>query len=311
MQSKIISSGSYLPEKILTNFDIEKIVETSNEWIVQRTGIHERRVSGECETTVYMATKALENAIKKSNILASNIDAIIVATSTPDVSFPSCALSVACNLGILNCIAFDVQVACTGFVYAMSIADSFIKAGKVKNIAIIGSERMSSIINWKDRNTCVLFGDGAGALILSASEDQNIGILDWNLTSDASLANILTTNEEKFITMNGKNVFKYATEQMSSELMKILEKNNFKSSDLSSVIAHQANLRILSYVAKQTKLNEEIFPITLTKHGNTSAASVPLAFDFWNDSEKIKSGDLIIMQAVGAGMAIGTILIRI
>ncbi|QED23605.1 beta-ketoacyl-ACP synthase III [Candidatus Deianiraea vastatrix] len=306
--TKIHSFGSYLPEKVLTNDDLSKMVDTSDEWIVRRTGISSRHIAKGHETTSYMGAKALEAAMKRGGILPSEIDCIIVATTTQDKPLPSTACEIGKILGVNNAQAFDLQAACTGFVYAMSIANLMIKSGEAKTIAIIGSERMSSVVNWTDRATCVLFGDGAGAMILRASSD--CGIIDCKLSASSDLHDILITNIDRHIEMDGKSVFKYATEEMSRNLVAMLEKNNLKASDLSSVIAHQANYRILSHVAEKLGVSEEIFPMTMKIHGNTSAASIPLAFDYWFSCGKVKSGDIIAFQGVGAGMTIGTALVR-
>lgn len=315
IKSKIISSGSYLPLKILTNDDLSKIVDTSDEWIFQRTGIKERRIAESNETTSFMAKKALENAIQKINFNPIDLDCIIVATTTPDFCFPSTACIVQNLIGAKNASAFDVQAVCSGFIYALTIADSYIKSEKYKNIAVIGSDKLSSIVDWTDRNTCVLFGDGAGCVILSKSDNES-GIIDWKINSDGKLCEILKTNglansqSRGFIEMNGKEVFKYATTKMIDTLIELLEKNSLNPLDLSCVIAHQANARIISYVAEKLNLPIEKFPMTLEKHGNTSAASIPLAFDEWISLGKIKEGDLIALEAVGGGMTNGCLIFK-
>ena len=313
--AKITSSGSYLPHKIMTNQDLEKIVETSDEWIVQRTGISKRHIASEKETTSFMAAEALKNAINKGNLSINDIDCIIIATTTPDLNFPSTACIVQGLLGAKNAFCFDVQAVCSGFVYALSLADNFIKCGKTKNVAVIGADKLSSIVDWKDRNTCVLFGDGAGCVILSKTEEKT-GVLDYILESDGNLCDILKTNEAKngknkgCVEMNGREVFRYATGKMSENLHTLLERNQLQTSDLSAIICHQANARILEYVAEKAKLDISLFPKTLENHGNTSAASIPLALDSWIGENKIKKGDIIALLAVGGGMTSGGALIK-
>ncbi len=310
MATKIIASGSFLPEKIVTNADLSKIVDTTDEWIVQRTGINERRIAQEGELVSDMGAKALTSALKSANISPLELDAIILATTTPDLKFPATACIIQDKVGAKNAFAFDVQAVCSGFVYAISIADSFIKSGKSKKIAVIGAEKLSSIINWQDRSTCVLFSDGAGAVILSQEENNSSGILDWKLHSNGALSEILRTDKDSFITMNGREVFKYATNAFATGLMNILEKNNLKSQDLSAVLLHQANSRIAAYVAEKLGLPLSLFPMTLHKYGNNSAATIPILFDECMRAGRFKNGDIIAIQAVGGGMTDGSLLYK-
>lgn len=313
--SKITSVGSYLPKKILTNFDLEKIVNTTDEWVQSRTGIKKRHIA-ENELTSDLGYLAAKNALEKSSLNSSDINAIIVATTTPDRTFPSTAVAIQEKLGVKNVFAFDVQAVCSGFVYALDIADNFIKSGKYKNILVIGAETLSKILDWKDRNTCVLFGDGAGAVILSRSEDDS-GILSSCLYSDGSLKGILETDggtslnqKAGIITMLGKEVFKHAVDKMSNSIIESLELANLTVDDVDYVISHQANIRILSSVAKKLKLKDGQSIITVDKHANTSAASIPLALDDYLQNNKIKRGSIVVMNALGAGLTWGSIVIR-
>ena len=313
--SKITSIGSYLPKKILTNFDLEKIIDTSDDWIQSRTGIKERHVV-EDELTSDLGYLAAKNALEKSDLNDKDIDAIIVATTTPDRTFPSTATIIQEKLGIKNAFAFDVQAVCSGFVYALDIANNFIKSGSCKNILVIGAETLSKILDWKDRNSCVLFGDGAGAVILSKSEDES-GILSSILYSDGSFGDILQTDggvslnqKAGAITMVGKEVFKNAVEKMTSSVLKSLELANLTIDDLDHVVSHQANIRILNSVAKKLGLKEDQAIIAVDKHANTSAASIPLALDYYLQNHKIKKGSIVVMNALGAGLTLGSIVIR-
>jgi 3-oxoacyl-[acyl-carrier-protein] synthase-3 len=247
MYSKIIGTGGYLPNKILTNKDLESIVDTTDDWIVERTGIKQRHISEPSETTSSMATKASIEAIKNAKINNSDIDLIIVATTTPDMVFPSTACIVQNNLNI-KAPAFDVQAACTGFIYAMSIADNFIKTGSCKNILIIGAEKYSNLLDWSDRSTCVLFGDGAGALILSANSEE--GIISTHIHADGQYNNLLDVKDDH-IRMKGNEVFKVAVNTLSKLVDETLEKNNMKKNDIDWLVPHQANLRIIKAAAKK------------------------------------------------------------
>lgn len=315
--SKIISSGSYLPEKILTNFDLEKIVDTSDEWIVERTGIKKRHIVAKDELTSDIAANAAKKALEKINFDPNNIDLIILATTTPDLTFPATATSVQAKIGAKNAFAFDIQAVCSGFVYALNIADNFIKSKQVKNALVIGADALSRIVDWKDRNTCVLFGDGAGAVLLEATNEKNKGIISSKLHSDGNLNDILKTSGgvslnqfSGVIEMSGKEVFKHAVEKMSKCVIQSLEKVNLKPEDIDLLIPHQANLRILNSVAKKLKLPAKKVIITVQNHGNTSAASIPLAFDQAMSENKIKENDLVVFEALGGGLTWGSIVIR-
>lgn len=315
--SKIVSSGSYLPKKILTNYDLEKIVETSNDWIIERTGIKQRHIAAENELTSDISVSAAKSALEAAKLSAEDIDLIIVATTTPDLTFPSTATTVQAKLGAKNAFAFDVQAVCAGFVYAVNVADNFIKTGQVKNALVIGADILSRIVDWKDRNTCVLFGDGAGAIILTATENQNEGILSCGLYSDGTLNSILNTNggvssnqKAGFIQMQGKEVFKHAVDKMAKSVVDALKKVDLEISDIDLLIPHQANARILNAVAKKLELPEEKVIMTVPDHANTSAASIPLALDFAMKNNKIKKDDLVVFEALGGGLTWGAVIVR-
>jgi 3-oxoacyl-[acyl-carrier-protein] synthase-3 len=315
--SIIIGCGSYLPKKILTNFDIAKIVDTNDEWISSRTGIKQRHIAADDEKTSDMAAAAAKDAIQKAGIAVSEIDLIIVATTTPDTTFPSTAVSVQALLGINTGAAFDVQAVCSGFVYALSIADNFIKAGQCKNVLVIGADKMSCILDWSDRNTCVLFGDGAGAVILRGADEADRGILSTNLYSDGTLTAILNTNGGASssgtvgkVTMQGQEVFKHAVEKMSESVKFALKNQNLSVADIDLLIPHQANSRILDMVAKKLKIAEDKVVSTVASHANTSAASIPLALNQAYIDGRVNKGDLLAFTALGGGLTWGTCLLR-
>jgi len=314
--SAIIATGSYLPAKIVTNQDLAKTVDTSDEWIVERTGIKQRHVAAKDELTSDMAYKASLAAIE-SKINPEEIDLIIVATTTPDLTFPACATSLQAKLGAKNAFAFDVQAVCSGFVYALTIADNFIKTGQVKTALVVGAETLSRIVDWSDRNTCVLFGDGAGAVILQATNEENRGIISTKLNSDGSFNDILKTTggpsfnqQSGFISMAGKEVFKHAVEKMVKSVNDALEKVGLKTSDIDLLVPHQANLRILSSVATRLGLAADKVIVTVERHANTSAASIPLALDEANKAGKLKKGNLIVLEALGGGLTWGSVVLR-
>ena len=316
INSKIISTGSYLPEKFLTNFDLEKSVETTDAWIIERTGIKKRHIAAEDELTSDIATKAASKALANSNLKAEDIDMIILATTTPDLTFPSTATTVQAKLGAKAAFAFDIQAVCCGFVYALVTADNFIKAGQVKNVLVIGADILSRIVDWSDRNTCVLFGDGAGAIVLQATTTEP-GIISSNLHSDGSLNSILKTSGgpaynqiSGFIEMSGKDVFKHAVEKMSKSVLSALEVANLTIKDVDLLVPHQANARILSAVATRIGLESEKIVMTVENHANTSAASIPLALDFANSQGRIKKGDVVVLEALGGGLTWGSAVLR-
>ncbi len=317
IRSKISATGSYLPQKTITNADLAKTVETSDSWIVDRTGIKTRHIAAENELTSDLASKATQKLLEKSNLKAEEIDLIILATTTPDLTFPATATTLQAKIGAKNAFAFDVQAVCSGFVFAVAIADNFIKSGQVKNALVVGAETLSRIVNWNDRNTCVLFGDGAGAILLQATTEENCGIISCDLHSDGTLNDLLKTSggaslnqSSGFIEMAGKEVFKHAVEKMAKSVLSALTKANLSVKDIDLLIPHQANSRILSAVATRLELPEEKVILTVEKHANTSAASIPLALDFANSNGRIKKGDLIVMEALGGGLTWGSIVLR-
>jgi 3-oxoacyl-[acyl-carrier-protein] synthase-3 len=315
--AKITATGSYVPNKIVTNFDLSKDVDTSDEWIVERTGIKQRHIADKSELTSDLAFKASQNLLENCKIKVEEIDMIIVATTSPDLTFPSTACILQNKLKAHKAFCFDVQAVCSGFVYAISVANNFIQNGSAKKVLVVGSETLSRIVDWSDRNTCVLFGDGAGAVMLEASTEENCGIISYSLHSDGSLTDILKTTggssfnqKAGFIEMSGREVFKHAVDKMANSVIETLEKVNLKVEDIDLLIPHQANLRILNSVATRLKIPLEKVIITVENHANTSAASIPLALDFANKNNKIKKGDLIVLEALGGGLTWGSIALR-
>ncbi len=315
--SYILSTGSYLPENIMTNSDLEKIVDTSDEWIEQRSGIKQRHIAADDQTTSDMAALAAKHAMDQAGVGASDIDGIIVATTTPDLTFPAVAVKVQAKLGIPVCTAFDVQAVCTGFVYAMSVADNFIKAGQLKRILVIGAEKMSAVLDWTDRTTCVLFGDGAGAVILEARENSDAGVLSTHLYADGTMSDLLyttggvsSTGESGKIVMQGREVFKNAVNLMAQAVNEALSKNDMSASDIDWLVPHQANLRIIESTAKKLSMPMDRVVVSVEGHGNTSAASIPLAFDGAVKDGRIKRGDLVLFEALGGGLTWGSALLR-
>ncbi|MBI1328170.1 MAG: beta-ketoacyl-ACP synthase III [Alphaproteobacteria bacterium] len=314
----IAGTGSYLPVKVMTNADMAKIVDTNDEWIVARTGIKARHIAdSEYETTSFMASEAAKKALEAAQLKPEDIDAIIVATTTPDLTFPSVAAQVQAMLGVPPCVAFDVQAVCSGFLYALSVADKFIKTKSAENILVIGAERMSKILDWNDRTTCVLFGDGAGAVVLKAHGDTKRGVIATNLYADGRLKDILltsggtaTTGDAGMIQMQGKDVFKYAVTFMAEMVDDILKQADVKREEINWLVPHQANLRIISGAAQKLGLPMEQVIITLDSHGNTSAASIPLALDQGVRDGRIKQGQMLLMEAVGGGLTWASALVR-
>lgn len=312
MHSKIVGTGSYLPEKILTNKDLEKMVDTTDEWIFTRTGIRERHIAGQNELTSDLATVAAQNAIASANINVNEIDLIIVATSTPDKIFPSVATIVQRKLGMANCPAFDMQAVCSGFVYALSAADNFIKAGANQCVLVIGAETFSRITDYTDRSNCILWGDGAGAVILKASEEQ--GIISTHIYADGNYEKMLHVPRKETgqdtVVMEGSAVFKMAVNTLDQIVDQTLEANNMKKSDIDWLVPHQANIRILQATAKKLNMSMDKVVVTVDKHGNTSAASIPLALDVAVRDGRIKRGDILLMEAFGGGFTWGSALIK-
>lgn len=315
--SKIIATGSYLPEKILTNKDLEQLVETNDEWIFERTGIRQRRIVAAGEKTSDMAYQAALNALAMAQMDASEIDLIIVATSTPDAIFPSTSCIVQNKLGIKTKGTFDVQAACTGFIYALTTADCYIRSGMAKTALVIGADSMSRIVDYNDRGTCILFGDGAGAAILQASDEP--GILGCDIRADGAYNSILTCDGHlyngeiqgnPYISMDGQAVFKFAVRSLTAVAKELAKKIGVDLADVNWVIPHQANIRILEATAKLLGTDMAHVVTTVEEHGNTSAASIPLAFDGAVRDGRIKRGDLLLLEGVGAGFSWGASFIK-
>ena len=317
-KSIVSGIGASLPQEVVTNKDLSMRRDTSEEWIEERTGIKERRIASKGETTSSLGTDAAQIAIDNSGLKNSDIDLIILATATPDNTFPASATLIQSSLGIERGYAYDMQAVCSGFVFAVEAADNAIKAGNIKNALVIGSETFSRILDWDDRATCVLFGDGAGAMVLSASsEDTNRGVLSNHLHSDGRYKDLLyvdggpsTTNNVGYLRMDGKGVFKHAVQNLSSAIIEAIEYNNIAIEDIDWFVPHQANIRILEAVSKKVGLSRDKVIITVDKHANTSAASIPLALYDAVQKDKIKKGDLVLLEAMGGGFSWGSTLIR-
>ncbi|OGT51799.1 MAG: 3-oxoacyl-ACP synthase [Gammaproteobacteria bacterium RIFCSPHIGHO2_12_FULL_42_13] len=316
MYSKIAGTGSYLPEKVLTNADFEKMVDTTDEWIVQRVGVRRRHLVGESgDTTVSMAEKAAQAAITAAKISPNDLDLIIVGTASPDQVFPSVACHVQKRLGVTNeCPAFDINAGCSGFIFVMNIADQYIRAGIAKNILIIGADTLSTVVDWSDRATCILFGDGAGAVVLSASETP--GIITTHIHSDGQHAHLLyadnalwTHKAPNYLKMQGNEVFKIAVTKLGEIVDQTLAKAGIDKSEVDWLIPHQANMRIIQAMAKRLDMPMEKVITTIEEHGNTSAASIPLALDYAVRGGKIKRGQKLLLEAFGAGFAWGSALV--
>lgn len=308
--TRILATGGYLPTTILSNADLEKRVDTTHEWIVERTGIHNRHIASKDETTMFMACEAAKRALETAGISKDTIDMIIVATCTPDKVFPSTACLVQEALDIPNCPAFDLQAACSGFIYGLSIIDQFIRQGTVKRALLIGSESMSRIIDWNDRRTCVLFGDGAGAVILEASTTP--GVLSTELSADGRQKDILYLENKPgaFVSMQGNAVYKLAVNRFGEAAMSILLANGLTVAEVDWFVPHQANIRIILATAEKLGLPQDHIIFTLANQGNTSAASVPLALDAGIREGKIKRGQHLLLEAFGGGLTWGTALIK-
>jgi 3-oxoacyl-[acyl-carrier-protein] synthase-3 len=324
MRAKITGTGFAVPEKIVTNADLEKMVDTSDDWITARTGIKKRFISSEGEYTSTFATRAGEKALAMAGVNADEIEMLIVATVTPDFPFPSTACLVQNNLKALKATAFDVSAACTGFLYSLSIVEKFIRTGSIRKALVIGAEVLSRVVDWTDRNTCCLFGDGAGAVVLEAASDDR-GIMSTHIHSDGSYWQLLhqpavgnrnpaspKVLEERlpYINMQGNEVFKLAVRGMEEAALEALAANNLGTSDINLFIPHQANRRIIDAISKRLGLTDEQLYINLENYGNTSSASIPIALDEVNRSGRIKEGDIIVLDAFGAGLTWGAVLVR-
>lgn len=316
--SKIIGTGSYLPSKVLTNYDLEKIVDTSHDWIVSRSGIVERHIAADDELTSDLALHASRRAIETAGIRADEIDLVIVATTSPDKIFPSTACILQDKLGIRNGgAAFDIQAVCGGFVYALNTADLYIRSGQARTALVVGAEVLSRMLDWTDRTTCVLFGDGAGAVVLQASKVPGVvsgklhadGRYHGMLKADGNIRNGIVQGDP-FIKMDGQAVFKFAVKVLSEVVDEVLAENKLQGSDIAWLVPHQANIRIMEATAKKLGLSMDKVVVTVAQHGNTSAASIPLALDTAVRDGRIKPGQDILLEAVGGGFTWGAVLIR-
>jgi 3-oxoacyl-[acyl-carrier-protein] synthase-3 len=323
-KAKIIGTGSYAPERVVTNTDLERTLETSDQWIRERTGIRERRIAAPGEATSDMATKASVRALEMASVRPEDVELIVVGTITADMPMPSCAAIVQGKLGAKKAFAFDVAAACAGGLYALSVADQYIRSGAVKSALAIGADIMSSVVNWNDRNTAVLFGDAAGALVLAPSTDDR-GVIATQLRTDGTCVDMLCIrgggslhpiNDEVVksslnkLSMNGREVFKFAVRALSDSLVELLESQGLSAQAVDHVIAHQANSRILEAVLERVGIPKEKCWLNLEKYGNTSAASMPMTLDEANRAGRISKGQLIAFLSIGAGMAWGTSLLR-
>jgi 3-oxoacyl-[acyl-carrier-protein] synthase III len=313
--------GSYLPKRLVTNHDLEKMVDTSSDWIVQRTGIEQRYIADESETTSTFGIKAAEAALADAGLKAADIDLIVCATSTPDYTFPSTATMIQCGLGMTHGAAFDLQAVCTGFVYAVATADKFLQSGSHKRALVIGAETFSRILDWNDRTTCVLFGDGAGAMVLEAQEGEGSsadrGVLTSHLRSDGRYRDKLyvdggpgSTKTTGVLKMEGKEVFRFAVGMVTDVVRDAFEATGTTPDDLKWFVPHQANKRIITASAEKLGIALEKVVIAVDRHGNTSAASIPLALDLARKDGRIKDGDLVMIEAIGGGFTWGSALIR-
>ncbi len=326
MYASLKSIGAYVPEKVLSNFDLEKMVDTNNEWIVQRTGIHERRIADKAQATSDLGVEAAKIALERAKLCAKDIDCVICATISPDyLAMPSTAAVISHKLGISGKPAFDISSACSGFVYLLNLAKSFILSKTYKNILIIGAEKLSAFTDYTDRGTCILFGDGAGACVVGQSEDKDLSIIDVLTGSDGKYADLLITPgcgsknpcsqevlDEKlaYMKMSGNEVFKIAVKTLTQDVIKILEKNHIKPSQIDHFIPHQANLRIIEAVRSKLEFPKEKTILTVAKYGNTSAASIPMAINEAYEQGRIKTGDLMLLDAFGGGFTWGSALVR-
>jgi len=307
--SRISGTGSYLPERVMTNTELEELVDTSDEWIADRTGIRKRHIVGENETTCDIAEQASRRALDTAGIRPQDIDLIIVATTTPDRIFPSTACLLQQRLDMHGQTAFDLQAVCTGFVYALGVADKFIRSGSVKRALVVGADSLSRIVDWTDRSTCVLFGDGAGAVVLEASEEA--GILSTHLHADGKYNELLQVPQDsQYIHMQGNEVFKVAVNTLGRIVDETLSANNMSKDDIDWLVPHQANIRIIAATARKLKMPMERVVVTVEEHGNTSAASIPLALDVAVRDGRIKRGETVLLEAFGGGFTWGSALMK-
>jgi 3-oxoacyl-[acyl-carrier-protein] synthase-3 len=316
-RARIAGVGTYLPERCVSNDELARTVDTSDSWITERTGIRQRYIAGPRETAAYMGTRAAQAALADAGLPATEVDAVILATATPDDAFPATAVHVQAALGMARGFAFDVSAACSGFIYALSVADAFIRQGSVRHVLVIGSEVYSRLMNWQDRTTCVLFGDGAGAFLLSAGESAGPGILSTHLHAEGSLAGILYVDgavgqpdRSGHLVMKGQEVFRQAVTKLAAVVEEALAANGLTHADVDWLVPHQANRRIIDAVGKRLDLPPERVVVTVDRHANTSAASIPLALAEAYGDGRIKPGDLVLMEALGGGLTWGAALAR-
>jgi 3-oxoacyl-[acyl-carrier-protein] synthase-3 len=312
--------GGYLPERVVTNDELSRTVDTSDEWIHERTGIRQRHIAGPHETAAFMGTAAARSALASAHAQAADVDAIILATSTPDQAFPATALRVQAALGVTHGFGFDLSAACAGFIYALSVADAMIRTGQVRGALVIGSEVYSRILNWQDRSTCVLFGDGAGAVFLRASKgygDSDQGVLSTHIHAQGTLGDILYVDgavgqpdKPGHLVMNGREVFRHAVTRLSEAVDEALRANGLTRADVNWLVPHQANRRIIDAMGKRLGLPPERVVMTVDRHANTSAASVPLALAEACEDGRIRRGDLVLLEALGGGLTWGSALVR-
>jgi 3-oxoacyl-[acyl-carrier-protein] synthase-3 len=321
LRSILAGCGGYLPERIVSNDELARTVDTSDEWIRERTGIRQRHFAAEHETTAFMGTAAAAAALADAGATAADVDAIILATSTPDQAFPASALRVQAALGVTRGFGFDISAACAGFIYGLSIADGMIRAGQARGVLVIGSEVYSRILNWQDRGTCVLFGDGAGAVFLRASsddDDDRRGVLSTHIHAQGSLGDILYVDgavgqpgKPGHLVMQGREVFRHAVTRLAEAVEEALAANRLGHADIDWLVPHQANSRIIQAMGKKLNLPAERVVVTVDRHANTSAASVPLALAEARGDGRIRSGDLVLLEALGGGLAWGSALVRL
>jgi 3-oxoacyl-[acyl-carrier-protein] synthase-3 len=323
--ARVTGTGSYLPEKVLTNADLERIVDTSDEWITERTGIRERRVADDSQTSADLAYEAATAALKSAGLKARELDLIVVGTVTPDMPFPSTACILQSRLGARHAAAFDVNAACSGFLFALSVGNSFVVGGQAKRALVVGTEMLSKFTDWEDRTTCVLFGDGAGAVVLEEAKDDGTGILSVDIHSDGSMGDLLCipgggsklppsvetiANKQHFIRMKGNETFKVAVKTLEKIAVDTLRKNKISASDLALLIPHQANLRIIQATAKRLRLPEERVMVNIDRMGNTSSASIPIALDEAVRYGRVRKDDYILMEAFGGGLTWASALVK-
>jgi 3-oxoacyl-[acyl-carrier-protein] synthase III len=323
--AQILGTGSYAPSRILTNHDLEKIINTSDTWITERTGIKERRIAADGEVTSDMAAAAARKALEMAETDPADLDMIIVGTISPDMPMPSCAVFVQAKIGATRAFAFDLSAACAGSLYGMAIADQFIRTGSARRVLVIGAELLSRLVDWEDRSSCVLFGDAAGAIVMGPSTDPARGLISTHLHSDGGAAGMLAipgggskhpqsedvlAKKLNKISMNGREVYKYATRALPEVVLEALAANGLKADDIDHVVTHQANIRIVESVVDRLGIPREKCWLNIDRYGNTSSASLPISLDEANRAGRLRSGDLIAMMAIGAGMAWGSALMR-